>query len=309
MILIVTSIYDFSADFIVLKLREVGKDYVRINKEQLSQSEIVLDPSTPSLTIKDKTKDILLKDIKSIYFRQPVFLRNTPSNPLSTDEQLSKSQWNAFFRSLCVFRNAKWINHPQATYLAESKPYQLSIARECGFMIPDTLIGNDADKMKKHFHNKDIIVKSLDTILLMENNDCLFTYTSKVNKEDLRNDNIQTSPLCVQEYITPKIDWRVTIIENKIYSIKILKNGEPIQEDWRLIPKEQLEYKTSQLPKEVEQSCFLLMEKLNLKFGAIDILESDGRFIFLEINPTGEWGWILAKDRPVDCDITQSLIA
>jgi len=30
----------------------------------------------------------------------------------------------------------------------------------------------------------------------------------------------------------------------------------------------------------------------DLYFGAIDIVEHEGRFWFLEVNPNGEWGWL-----------------
>jgi glutathione synthase/RimK-type ligase-like ATP-grasp enzyme len=35
------------------------------------------------------------------------------------------------------------------------------------------------------------------------------------------------------------------------------------------------------------------MHKLGLNFGAVDmILTPDGRYVFLEINPNGQWGWV-----------------
>jgi D-alanine-D-alanine ligase-like ATP-grasp enzyme len=36
-----------------------------------------------------------------------------------------------------------------------------------------------------------------------------------------------------------------------------------------------------------------LMSRLSLAYGAIDlVLTPDGRYIFLEINPNGQWLWI-----------------
>ena len=41
---------------------------------------------------------------------------------------------------------------------------------------------------------------------------------------------------------------------------------------------------------------FDLMEELGLRFGAVDLIRRpDGGHVFLEINPTGEWG-MLEKD-------------
>jgi glutathione synthase/RimK-type ligase-like ATP-grasp enzyme len=43
----------------------------------------------------------------------------------------------------------------------------------------------------------------------------------------------------------------------------------------------------------MERRCIALIERLGLNNGAIDlILTPDGRHVFLEVNPTGQWQWI-----------------
>ena len=37
------------------------------------------------------------------------------------------------------------------------------------------------------------------------------------------------------------------------------------------------------------------MKKLNLSFGGVDLIISHGKYYFIEVNPTGEWGWIEAN--------------
>lgn len=49
------------------------------------------------------------------------------------------------------------------------------------------------------------------------------------------------------------------------------------------------------LPKEIEDKCFALTKELGLCFGAIDLIEkANNEFIFLEINPNGQWAWVEA---------------
>lgn len=50
------------------------------------------------------------------------------------------------------------------------------------------------------------------------------------------------------------------------------------------------------------------MRCLNLNFGAIDLIQRNEEFFFIEINPTGEWGWITNDSRRIDCDIAGWLI-
>lgn len=47
------------------------------------------------------------------------------------------------------------------------------------------------------------------------------------------------------------------------------------------------------LPDEVTYRMQALMAELGLVYGAIDlILTPDGEYVFLEVNPTGEWGML-----------------
>ena len=37
------------------------------------------------------------------------------------------------------------------------------------------------------------------------------------------------------------------------------------------------------------------MRELHLNFGGIDLAYVDGEYYFIEVNPTGEWGWLEVK--------------
>ena len=52
------------------------------------------------------------------------------------------------------------------------------------------------------------------------------------------------------------------------------------------------------------------MQELGLRYGAIDlILTPDDRFVFLEINPNGQYLWIeLATDLPISAAIADHLL-
>ena len=306
-VLILSSIYDFSSDLIALRLKQRRIRYLRLNKEHFKDYRITIDPEVKIMKVKVQDESFLLSNPKSIFFRQPVFLRNSPSRALSIQEQLARTQWSAFLRSLSIFDNSKWINWPQATYLAESKPYQLSIAKRCGLKIPKTLVGNDAIEINNVFPEKKL-VKSMDTVFLRERDECLFTYSTLLEGECLSEENSSEVPFIAQEYIDDKVDCRVTIIGERVFSVYILKNGKPIAGDWRTIAKKELQYKTFQIPETLKDSCLQLMRRLNLSFGAIDLLKTGSDYLFLEVNPTGEWGWLCNEERKIDHAIVEELI-
>jgi len=47
------------------------------------------------------------------------------------------------------------------------------------------------------------------------------------------------------------------------------------------------------LPEAIEKKCIYLVRELGLSFGAIDLIESNTDFYFIEVNPTGEWAWLV----------------
>jgi glutathione synthase/RimK-type ligase-like ATP-grasp enzyme len=47
------------------------------------------------------------------------------------------------------------------------------------------------------------------------------------------------------------------------------------------------------LPERLRLQCVALVRALGLQYGALDfILTPDGRYVFLELNPNGQWLWV-----------------
>lgn len=306
-ILIISSLYDFSTDLVVQELERRCASYLRLNRESFPEYRLTINPKNKTLNAHiSGISYCVTNSVRSVLYRQPVFLRNTPGDALPIQEQLIRSQWMGFLRSLAIFNKARWMNNLEATYLAETKAYQLAIANEIGFKVPRTYIGNDAEMFYELSDRA--IIKSLDTVLLRDGDDCLFTYSTIANAQELKEDEVSCAPLTTQEYIYPKIDIRVTIVGNILYATKITSKGEGVDDDWRIINREALEYTDINLPKTIKNYCFELMRCLNLNFGAIDLIQRNEEFFFIEINPTGEWGWITNDSRRIDCDIAGWLI-
>ena len=305
--LVVSSLYDFSADLVVQALERRKAKYVRLNRENFESYRLTMDVQEESLEVRMNGANYrITTDLRAVYYRQPVFLRNTPGESLSIDEQLSRSQWMGFLRSLAIFDQARWMNPLNATYLAETKAYQLSVAGRIGFKVPKTLIGNDYARLRE-IDNR-AIIKSLDTVLLRDNNETLFTYSTIESSSEFTDENISAAPLTVQEYVSPKIDLRVTVIGGEVTAVKITSAGRGIDEDWRVVDRDTIEYTEVDLPHGIERKCLKLLEVLGLNFGAIDLIESNGSYYFIEINPTGEWGWLVSDERRFDVDIANWLV-
>ena len=277
-------------------------------REQLADYRITLDPVVPRLTVR-RADDIRTvgPELEAVWYRQPVFLRNTPPTPLAPSAQLERSQWSAFLRSLSVFRHAVWMNSPAATYLAESKPYQLSLAHGCGFRIPQTLVSNDAGRLRRTFPGR-LVSKSLDTVLLRDGDDSLFTYTTIAPADQLDDATVRAVPLLAQQALSNKTDLRVTIVGNRAFVVRILSHGRGVPGDWRTLPKADLQYEDVALHNDVIDRCQRFVRALGLSFAAIDLLDTPSGMYFLEVNATGEWGWLSSRERPIHKAIASWLI-
>lgn len=309
-VLIISNKHDYSTDNVTHALRKYDCTYLRLNRDQFEEMKLNLDPITPKLYGETpKYKFVIDEDkLKSIYFRAPTFLRDNYQPYLGPSSQLARSQWAAFVRAMSVFENVKWLNKPKNTYQAEIKPFQLKKANEIGFEIPETIITNDSGFNYKKLKYNNVILKSLDTVLLKLDSKEGFVYTNTVNRNELNREDLSKAPVILQQPLIPKIDIRVTVIEDNVYAVSIKKDGNGIDKDWRL-EKYDVQYESIKLPSDLERKCIKLLKKLGLNFGAIDLAYYNNKYYFIEINPTGEWSWLLGHvDYPIDKNIAEVLI-
>jgi glutathione synthase/RimK-type ligase-like ATP-grasp enzyme len=286
-VLLVSNRYDFSTDFIAVELDRQNIEYIRINRDELKDYSIEFNPIIPEVIGKYKglTFTLSTKHLKSIYYRAPTFLRDIFQEGLTEDEQLIRTQWTAFVRSLCVFENTKWLNNPVDIYQAEIKPYQLYLANKLGIKVPKSIISNKTLDIGCEF----VAIKSIDTAIVSKGDEEGFVYTEIYNQKEIQKEKY-TSPFFNQEGLVPKIDIRVTVVEENLVAIKI-HSEKGIDEDWRRY-KNDLNYSVFELPKEIKNFCIQYVKSLNLNFGAIDLIYHKNEYYFIEINPTGEWSWL-----------------
>lgn len=302
--LVIADSKDFTSDYITIELNKRNKNYLRINRDKFNNYKIEWDVLNGLLKIDiENTKYIINKDLKGVYYRAPVYIRYYSEN--NYKEQLYKSQWMAFVKNIICFDDAKWINNPVDTYKAENKMLQLRYANEIGFLVPKTIVINSPSTLIKR--EELYAVKSIDTLFLRSGTEECFLYTNMLSGKDINNAELSLAPLTVQELISPKVDLRITVIKNNVYSVKVVKNNTGISDDWRK-EKDGVEFIPISIPKEIEDKCIKLVQKLGLKYGAIDMAFSNNNYYFIEINPTGEWAWLVETAKfPIYKDIVDVL--
>ncbi|MCO0597275.1 hypothetical protein NGI46_07305 [Peribacillus butanolivorans] len=290
-VLVISDKYDFTTDFVCLELEKRQVNYLRLNRDEFHTYKIQLDTSNFEIyvTMGNCKFNISNETLKGIYYRAPIFLREVNQTERSIEEQLYSEQWMSFVRNLLIFEEVIWLNNPEKTYKAENKIVQLKYAKKLGFNIPYTIVTNAQPEL----FNEKYVVKSLDTAFFNIKGKEGFVYSNIFQKKEIQNANLEWAPVTIQDYIYPKTDIRVTVVGNDVFATSITSKGRGVEIDWRIV-KDDVDFTTVSLPIHIQEKCIQLVKELGLKFGAIDLIKSEeNNYVFLEINPTGEWAWLV----------------
>ena len=216
--------------------------------------------------------------------------------------QFAYAEMYEAFTGMWQSLDAFWINPPRRDDIAHRKVFQLGIAQEVDLNIPETLISSDPQKARAFFEehgDQNIIYKA-------------FTATSQLWRETrlLKSDelslidNVKFAPVIFQKYVPAVYDLRITVVGSSIFAAAIYSQETSYKVDMRMdISNARIEPVT--LPNCVCDKLSNLMNRLRLVYGAIDMrLTPDGEYVFLEINPAGQWLFIEEKTNQ---PITKSL--
>ena len=181
---------------------------------------------------------------------------------------------------------------------AENKQLQLQVARELGLEIPRTLTTNDPSAVRVFAESCEsgMVTKMLSSFAVYEEGRELVVFTNPVKPEDLADlSGLSLCPMTFQEMIPKALELRLTVVGKRVMSAAI-KSQTSLRaaHDWRRDGLQMIQdWQPYELPREVEEKVLRLMDYFVLNYGAIDIIVTpDGRHVFLEVNPVGEFFWL-----------------
>ncbi|MCA1564842.1 MAG: MvdC family ATP-grasp ribosomal peptide maturase [Acidobacteria bacterium] len=204
---------------------------------------------------------------------------------------------------------ARWVNDRAREDEAGNKLRQLRLAAEAGLAIPRTLLTNDAEQAREFFRENDgaLVAKLLTAVSVSMGADSDFVYTNKVGAGDLEDAaGLRHSPMVFQEHIPKSLELRVAYVAGKFF-VGALDASRTVggQIDWRRAAPGECRWQRDEIPAELAAQLTTLMRRLQLVYGAIDIIRTPaGRHVFLEVNPGGEWGML---ERDLDFPISEAI--
>jgi len=181
---------------------------------------------------------------------------------------------------------------------ASNKDYQLKLARQIGLDIPATLVTNNPESARAFYDQQhgNIITKMQTAFSVWEDGVEKVVFTNPVEDKHLEKlDGLRQCPMVFQQQVEKQLELRATVVGNQVFCAAIDSNAhERMGDDWRKRGIDTLEaWQPYTLPEMVNSKLLQLTQALGLHYGAADIiLTPDGRHVFLEINPCGEFFWM-----------------
>jgi glutathione synthase/RimK-type ligase-like ATP-grasp enzyme len=193
-----------------------------------------------------------------------------------------------------------WLPGPMhAIRRADCKQLQLQMATDLGMEIPPTLITDDPDRFLAFYrqHDGDLIDKLPSTVMpaTLRTGRELMRFTQTVSTRDVGYARrLRHSPMLFQANVPKRFELRITVVGPDVLAAEIhSQSTRRTTVDWRHYDWGHTPYLPHRLPDGVRRACLAMVERLGLRFGAIDmIVTPDDRYVFLEINPNGQWMWI-----------------
>ncbi|MEH1922372.1 MvdC family ATP-grasp ribosomal peptide maturase [Nostoc sp.] len=318
-VLLITHSGDFfTIDRVAEALSKKGVQPFRLDTDKFPlevQLTAHFDKSQSYHKLEYGTHSISTEQVQAVWMRriwEPEFSQELAPKYREACIRESLATLDGFWDSL---KGARWVDDLERINAAYNKLRQLRVASEVGFVIPQTVITNKAESAREFFHqvNGKMVSKLLTAISRsMEANSSFFMYTSAVKEEDLEDaESLRYCPMVFQEQIPKHQELRVVYVNGHVF-VGALEASvyAAAKVDWRKPGVEVGAWQHHELPDEVVRRLQAFMGKFGLLFGALDfILTPSGEYVFLEVNPIGEWG-MLEKDLdlPIASAIADALI-
>ena len=296
-VLFVTNKADLTTDFVVREIQKKGARFYRLNTEDIGISVLLSLDFKGRYYLYDQLSGEKhdLESFSAVYFRRPAIREYHEEDLTEAEIQFLRiEQYQSLEGIYRILDGAFWISPLNAIRNAENKIYQQILASKIGLQIAPGIITNNPDDFRDFLNrnDNDCIVKSIRSGQVGQEKTEKIAYTSKL--VDMPSDEqIMVCPSYIQKHIDKECDIRVTVVGKNVFATAILSQGcDETKTDWRK-GEHVLPYHEIELPKDVEHKCLQMMKILGLNYGAIDfILDKDGNYVFLEINPNGQWAWI-----------------
>ncbi|HWN11163.1 MAG TPA: MvdC family ATP-grasp ribosomal peptide maturase [Pyrinomonadaceae bacterium] len=307
----------YTVDLVTQALARRGARPIRFNTDLFPSSVKLSDRAGDERAAHLYTEAgerIFTAEVRAVWARKlwsPRMADDLDERYRSTCSHESIAALEGFLDSL---HEAHWVNDLQRERAAENKQRQLRLAARAGLRVPRTLVTNDPAAARQFFAETEgqTVAKLLRPLTVSMDAAEPFVYTNRIRQEDLDGaETLRHCPMVFQELIPKVRELRVAWVAGAAFAGALDASGTSRgHTDWRRAAPDECRWQKVKLPAEVSSALHTLMSDLGLVFGAVDLIcTPSGEHVFLEVNPSGEWG-MLERDLglPISEAIAEELL-
>ena len=257
--------------------------------------EIVIDKIAGDdvFTVCPRSIDRIAEEVKVVWCRKPTLVDVSGTTEAITrhkNQELAKVATNL----AALLRDCHWVNDFFAESAASNKLFQLVTAAQLGLKVPRWICTNSRARVEAFAAEVEgrIVAKCLYYGYFQGGS---WIPTTEVHLDSLPSVHLGI-PMIFQEYVEKEYELRITVIGEHLFSCRIDSQKAVKKEtriDWRHYDLPNTPHTEVELPEELESLIMELMRGLGLVMGCIDFIVTPAReYVFLEVNSSGQWGWI-----------------
>lgn len=307
-VLVLTQPYDVTADYVVAELAARDRPVFRCDPGEFPQTLTLVAQWGGGWhgSLPLPGRHVALHDLGYAYYRRPTAFE-LPEHLTDAERRWATREARMGLGGVLA-AHPWWLNHPHDIARAEYKPVQLAAAGAVGLSVPSTLITNEPAAAERFVREHGgAVVKPLGSGVITEDGAAKLIYTNRVSAEEIDHTVAGTAHL-FQQRVDKAYEVRLTVVDDAWFAVRIDGASEAAELDWRT-DYDSLSYSVVTIPGPVRDGVRRLLTRLRLRFGALDfIVTPQGEWIFLEINPNGQWAWLQdATGLPIAAAIADAL--
>jgi glutathione synthase/RimK-type ligase-like ATP-grasp enzyme len=283
MILIVAPEDDLHACVVAERLRARGSDVFILNTTWFPWRHRISWSTEQGSAKITGAAAIDLSAVSTVWWRR--FRQPTP-DPCITDphvKRFSVSESAHALRGIFASLAIPVINDPGAERHASLKLVQLHLAKKVGLAVPRTIVSNDRGAVLDFIRSCE---HAICKTIVCDYPHNILTRTCVASEFESERD-VSLSPIIVQERVDASLDIRATIVDSLVFAGELERSDINENVDCRATASG---WRRHTLPLAIQEQLLDLASSLGLTTGSVDMrLAQDGRYVFLEMNPSGQF--------------------
>jgi hypothetical protein len=315
-VLIVTEKFDPHADHVIKVFNERQIPFFRLNTNDFHDDmRVVAQSDGGAIVLEDRwnRRHRFPDETRSVWHRKPVDPGPPSGVTNATTAHVILHETLEFMGYLGCDRRVPWLNNPHDNRMAQRKFPQIRLAGELGLRVPRTIVTNDPARAREFSRTVEgrLLCKSMKEQGFIDET-AHFIFSRKVKPDEFaaHADEVALCPSLFQEYVEKDHELRITIVGDEVFCCRLdSQSVHGAETDWRRVDPSKVPHRIVPLDPGVEAKLKQMLRHYGLRYGAFDmIVTPQGEYIFLELNPNGQWLWIeLITGAPLTGALVQEL--